>query len=326
MPLVSIVVPAYNVARTLAETLDALLAQTFTDLEVIVVNDGSTDETLSIAEGYAADPRMRIITQRNRGLAGARNTGIAAAKGAYIGFCDSDDIWEAWKLDAHVQHLNSAPQVGVSYAGSSLINDDGGFLSRSQEPRLCNVDAAHILKRNPVGNGSAPVIRKEVFEAIAYTPEFETERPWYFDENFRQSEDIECWMRIALTTDWMFEGVEGLLTRYRINSNGLSSATDRQLAAWETMVRKLTPLAPDFFAQNAHVARAYQLRYLARRAVSDRKGTHALELFRAACAQSCRMWIEEPAKTVTTFVAAVALHLGGGTAALILTLASGGRR
>ena len=152
---------------------------------------------------------MRLVRQRNRGLAGARNSGIAAAAGELIGFCDADDLWEPWKLQAHVRHLDATPHVGISYAGSALIDDTGTLLKQAQRPRLTGIDAAHILKRNPIGNGSAAVIRRAVLDAIAYRPAFETARDWYFDETFRQSEDIECWMRIALTTDWQFEGVPG---------------------------------------------------------------------------------------------------------------------
>ena len=321
MPRVSIVVPAYNAARTLPETLSSLLAQTFRDLEVVVVDDGSNDSTAAIATSFQHDPRVRLVRQRNRGLAGARNSGITAATGDLIGFCDADDLWEPWKLQAHVRHLDAAPHVGVSYAGSALIDETGSLLKQAQRPRLSGIDAAHILKRNPIGNGSAPVIRRAVFDAIAYRPAFETERDWYFDETFRQSEDIECWMRIALSTHWQFEGVPGLLTRYRISAGGLSAATDRQLAAWEAMIAKLTPLDPVMMTRLAPVARAYQLRYLARRAVSDFDGDRAWRMIAAALRQSRLPLIEEPAKTVTTLVAALVLRLGGrAILASVLTL------
>ncbi|MDP5085530.1 MAG: glycosyltransferase [Yoonia sp.] len=311
MPLATIVVPAFNVAKTLCETLDALLAQTFEDFEIVIVDDGSSDATYAIAKSYQTDPRVRFIRQRNRGLAGARNTGIAVAEGAFIGFCDADDIWEPGKLAAHVQHLQSDPAVGVSYAGSSLIDDNGDFLGQSQKPRLKNIEAVHVFKRNPIGNGSAPVIRRAVFDAIAFRPASETERDWYFDETFRQSEDIECWLRIALSTDWIFEGVPGLLTRYRISANGLSAATDRQHMAWENMVTKLTPLAPAFFTRHAPVARAYQLRYLARRAISDLDAERAQRLLLASLRESKRPLFEEPLKSAVTILATAALALGG---------------
>jgi glycosyltransferase involved in cell wall biosynthesis len=311
MPLVTIVVPAFNVVKTLRETLNSLQAQTFEDFEVLIVDDGSTDATAKIANTFHCDPRIRLVTQRNRGLAGARNSGIAAAKGSLIGFCDADDLWEPHKLAAHVKHLKENDDVGISFSGSSLIDDDSIHLGQSQKPRLFNIDAVHIFKRNPIGNGSSPVIRRAVFDAIAFRPATETERDWYFDETFRQSEDIECWLRVALTTDWGFEGVPGLLTKYRINSSGLSASTDRQLGAWENMVAKLTPLAPDFFAIHAPVARAYQLRYLARRAVSDLDMDRAKRLVVASLKQSKRPLFEEPKKSLMTVLAVFLLSLGG---------------
>jgi len=318
MPFASIVVPAFNVQSTISETLDALLDQTFSDYEIIIVNDGSTDATAEVIAPFASHPKIKIITQRNRGLAGARNTGIAAAKGAVIGFCDSDDLWEPTKLQAHVSHFKNNPEVGVSYSGSALINDNGDSLGSAQRPRLNNVSISHILKRNPIGNGSAVVIRREVLQEIAYRPECEAHRDWFFDETFRQSEDIECWMRIALTTNWKFEGVEGLLTKYRINSGGLSAATQRQLDAWDRMVSKLSPLNPAFFDLHLGAARAYQLRYLARRAISDLDANRAGEMMVASLRHSLRPLFEEPAKTVTTLGALCVLRFAGPAALNVL--------
>lgn len=323
MPFASVIVPAFNVQATLAETLDALLVQTFTDFEIIVVDDGSTDGTAGLARAFTTDPRVRIVQQRNRGLAGARNSGVAAARGQVIGFCDADDLWEPSKLATHIAHLRDRPGVGVSYSGSALIDEDGARLGTAQRPRLTGVTAAHILKRNPVGNGSAPVIRRAVFEAIAYRPAHETERDWYFDETLRQSEDIECWLRIAVTTDWGFEGVPGLLTRYRISQGALSSNTDRQLATWERMIQKLTPLAPRLFARHARAARAYQLRYLARRAICDRDAPRALSLIAAFLRQSPRPLFEEPGKSTVTILAGFLLWAAGG---LALDLLAGARK
>lgn len=311
MPRASIVVPAYNSADTLPATLESLLAQTFPDFEIVIVNDGSTDETEAVALAYAADPRVSVVTQANRGLAGARNTGIAAAKGAYVGFCDADDLWEAGKLAAHVAHLDGNPDLGLSYSGSKLIDEEGKPLGAQQRPRLTGISAAHVFKRNPVGNGSAAVMRAAALRDIAYRPGFETRRDWVFDETFRQSEDIECWLRFALTTDWQIEGVPGALTCYRINGNGLSANTDRQLAAWERVVQKLRPLHPAFFASQEPVARAYQLRYLARRAVSALDGDTAWDLVRQSLGHSLRPIVEEPIKTVTTCAAAAALKVLG---------------
>ncbi|WP_170367265.1 glycosyltransferase family 2 protein [Ruegeria arenilitoris] len=311
MPQASIIVPAYNTAATLAETLASLLSQTHDDFEIIIVDDGSQDETHAIARAHATDPKVRVIRQENRGLAGARNTGIAAARGDFVGFCDADDLWLPEKLATHVRHLQAEPDVAISYSGSAMIDEGGRLMRVRQSPRLRDVTAAHVLKRNPIGNGSAAVMRKSALLDLAYRPAFETKRDWVFDETFRQSEDIECWLRLMLTTDWQIGGVPGLLTRYRIHATGLSAALDRQLQAWERMVDKLRPLNPEFFARHEAAARAYQLRYLARRAVSNLDAHKAWELAQRSVSTSALPVIEEPAKTLTTIIAAAALRAVG---------------
>ena len=268
MPYASIVVPAFNATATLQATLDSLTVQGFRDMEIVVVDDGSTDGTAEMTEAAARrDHRIRLVQQGNRGLAGARNSGIAAATGEVVGFCDADDLWMPGKLGTHTAHLKSEPQVGLSYSGSALIDTAGRLTGHAQRPRLHGVTAAHVLKRNPVGNGSAPVMRRAALDSLAWQPSHEQTRPWVFDETFRQSEDIECWLRLMLTTGWQIEGVPGALTLYRVNQGGLSANTERQFDAWQRMVDMLTPHNPTFFARQTPAARAYQLRYLARRAL-----------------------------------------------------------
>ncbi|MHC9237170.1 glycosyltransferase family 2 protein [Pseudooceanicola sp. 502str34] len=323
-PRATIVVPAYNVAETIGETLQSLLAQTFTDFEIVVVDDGSHDRTLAVVRAMG-DPRIRVIQQPNRGLAGARNTGINAARGAYIGFCDSDDLWRSTKLAAHVAHLEANPQVGLSYSGSELIDAASRPMGLAQRPRLRGVTAAHVFRRNPVGNGSAAVLRRAALDAIAFRPAYEESRDWWFDERFRQSEDIECWMRLMLTTDWEVEGVPGLLTRYRVVPGGLSAGIARQYQTWEAVVAKLSRLAPGFVAAHAPAARAFQHRYLARRAISSGDGAEALRRSRAAWAASPRALLREPVKTATTTLAAGVLAALGPNAIARLARVAGRR-
>ncbi len=309
-PRISVVVPAYNVATTIHETLVAISNQTFTDFEIIVVDDGATDATPSIIAAYV-DPRMRIIRQVNRGLAGARNTGIHHAKGKYIAFCDSDDVWEAEKLERHFNHLEADDNVGISFAGSSMMDEGGMRLKISQLPKLKNISAADVFKRNPIGNGSAAVVRREAFDCIAYRPPTETERNWWFDESMRQSEDIDAWMRFILASDWKIEGIDGLLTRYRIQSGGLSANLGKQFQTWKQMCKKVEDTAPEFAARVAPIAEAYQLRFLARRAFMMRDGATALQLTLASLARSRVPLREEPVKTAITLGAAIALRLFG---------------
>ncbi|WP_136442604.1 glycosyltransferase family 2 protein [Pacificoceanicola onchidii] len=306
MPYASIVVPAFNASATLPDTLLSLRSQTFRDMEIVVVDDGSTDETAALVTQLAReDGRIRLVSQGNRGLAGARNSGIHAALGEIVGFCDADDLWMPEKLAAHVEHLARAPHVGLSYSGSALINDAGDRIGHAQRPRLRRVRARHVLTRNPVGNGSAPVLRRAALEALRYRPHYETERDWVFDETFRQSEDIECWLRLCVTTDWSLEGVPGLLTEYRLSAGGLSARTEAQLASWERMVEKLRPEAPALFAAHEEAARAYQLRYLARRAITGGDGAAAQDYLRRAFACSSRPLFEEPLRTGVTAAAAL---------------------
>jgi glycosyltransferase involved in cell wall biosynthesis len=307
-PIVSVVVPAYNVATTLHETMDAIFRQVFTDFEVIVVDDGSTDATPTILDSYK-DPRLRVVRQVNRGLAGARNTGIHHAKGKYVAFCDSDDVWEAEKLDLHVAHLESNPNIGISFCGSSLIDEKSRRLNISQKPKLKNITAADVFKRNPIGNGSVPVFRRKAFEAIAYRPKHETERDWWFDETMRQSEDIDAWMRFVLSSDWKIEGIPGLLTRYRIQSGGLSANLEKQFETWSRMKDKVTITAPRFASQHAAAAESYQLRYLARRAFVMNDYRAATRLVRRAMKISLVPVREEPIKTITTWLAIEGLNL-----------------
>lgn len=309
MPHASIIVPAFNAAATLSDTLTSLSSQTYRDFEIVVVDDGSIDETAAIARRHAVeDPRIRLVQQINRGLAGARNTGIAQSLGAVVGFCDADDLWLPEKLATHVAHLAGAPDVGISYSGSNMIDDNGQPIGHAQRPRLRNVTSAHVFKRNPIGNGSAPVIRRAALQALAWRPAVETQRDWVFDETFRQSEDIECWLRLCVSTDWTIEGVPGLLTEYRVNGNGLSANTTAQLASWERMVEKLRPFDPAFFDAHTPAAKAYQFRYLARRAISSGDSTTANTYLKRAFGSSAAPLREEPLRTVTTWVAAKLTH------------------
>lgn len=303
-PLVSVVIPAYNVEKFIRQSLQSVLAQTFTDFEVIVVNDGSIDGTVAAASAFE-DPRIRILTQRNRGLAGARNGGIRAARGLYVAFLDADDLWLPEKLAMHVKHLDANPQVGVSYCPSAFMDDDARPMGCMQLPRFEEIGAPEVFLRNPVGNGSVPVIRMETLQAIAMPAKSAEEgEVWYFDETFRQSEDIECWTRIALQTSWRFEGIRQALTLYRVNSSGLSANVDRQLASWDRMAAVTAAYAPEFVARWGRAGRGYQLRYLARRAVRAGNPRQALGLLVRALSAHPALLSQECGRTLVTLAAA----------------------
>lgn len=309
MKLVSVIVPVYNVEKYIAQTIDSVLNQTYSNFELLIIDDESPDRSIEICQQFD-DPRIKIISQKNRGLAGARNTGIRHAKGDYLAFLDSDDLWLPEKLAQHVRHLESLPQVGVSFSRSQFIDGQGQALGIYQMPKLQAITPSHLLCRNPIGNGSAPVIRHEVFAAIRFQDNLHGKiEDFYFDENFRQSEDIECWLRIAAETPWKIEGIGEALTLYRVNGEGLSANVLKQYDSWQQMVDKHRDRSPELLAKYENPARAFQLRYLARRAVRLKNGTMAVKLTHQALATHWQIILSEPNRTIQTIIAAYLLKL-----------------
>ncbi len=309
MPTVSVIIPIYNIERFISIAIASVLNQSFSDYELLLINDGSTDHSLEICHSFT-DPRIRLISQTNRGLAGARNTGIRHAKGRYIAFLDGDDCWDSEKLTNHVAHLDQNPEVGVSYSQSKFMDDNGVFLGITQRPKLESITPVDILCRNPIGNGSAPVIRRTVFEQICYEDnQYGDNETFYFDDTFRQSEDIECWLRIANTTDWKFEGLALPLTWYRANSSGLSANLKAQYESWNRAINKTRTYAPELLDRWENRARAYQLRYLARRAIRSRDAKLSSKMITQSIRTDPGILLQEPARTLITLCCAGLLLL-----------------
>lgn len=308
--MISVVIPVYNVEKFVAEAVQSVLDQTETDFELIIVDDCSPDNSIAICEGFQ-DERIRIVRHKeNRGLAGARNTGIREARGEYIAFLDSDDVWETSKLEKHKAHLDDNPLLGISFSRSAFIDAEGNRLNAYQMPALEHVSAGYYLCRNPIGNGSAPVVRKEVFKDIAFEQsQHGVDELAYFDERFRQSEDIECWIRIRTTTCWRIEGLSEALTLYRLNSGGLSADIPKQLATWEAVIEKTRIYAPELIKEHGAAARAFQLRYLSRQAIRLNDGFLAAKLAHRSLRCSPSILWREPTRTLLTLFAAYTLIL-----------------
>jgi glycosyltransferase involved in cell wall biosynthesis len=302
LPIVTVVIPMFNSEKHIEKCIISVLEQTFKNFELICVDDGCTDNTLDILKQFT-DPRIKLISQKNRGLAGARNRGIQAAKGIYIALLDSDDFWSNEKLTKHVEHLNGNPKVGVSYCPSLFITENGSIMGIGQFPKLKEINFRDILCRNPVGNGSAPVIRRRLFADIS-TINKEQNCKCYFDETLRQSEDIELWVRIALLTSWKFEGISAPLTYYRINNGGLSANLKKQFESWTLAMSKNEQTNIKLFKRLLPLARAYQLRYLARRAIRSGDSYQAIKLIHWALCEQPRILFEEPKRTLATYACA----------------------
>ena len=307
-PKVSVVMPVYNVQDTLGLAIASVLQQSFQDYELILVDDGSTDNSNVICQIMSLqDRRIRMICQRNKGLAGARNTGIDHARGELIAFLDSDDLWHQDKLQQHVELLNNNPEVGVSYSASQFIDASGAAIGLFQQPKLNNISAEDVLLRNPIGNGSSPVIRRETLTAISFKDDDDCIN--YFDASLRQSEDIECWVRIISTTDWQFAGIDQALTCYRVNNDGLSANVEKQLESWGIALEKMRVYAPGLIKRQEKLARANQYRYLARRAIRSGDAKNALKYGCLSLKQAPGNLIRQPGRTASTLLAMLALNI-----------------
>ncbi|MCU0565412.1 MAG: glycosyltransferase family 2 protein [Oculatellaceae cyanobacterium Prado106] len=167
MKQVSVIIPVYGVEKYVADTVQSVLEQTYPNFELIIVDDGSPDRSIEVCRRFK-DPRIKILHQDNNGPAAARNLGIRHAKGDYIALLDGDDLWHPEKLAQHVAHLENSPEVGVSFCRSAFIDEAGESLGIYQITKLEDITLLDLLCRTPIGNGSVPVMRREVFEQIQF--------------------------------------------------------------------------------------------------------------------------------------------------------------
>jgi glycosyltransferase involved in cell wall biosynthesis len=183
MPAVSVIVPAYNQSQYLGDAIRSALAQTRGDLEVIVVDDGSTDDTRAVGQSFT-DPRVRYVWQANRGLSGARNTGIRESRGAFLTFLDSDDQFLPEKLERLLAAFERDPGLGLVAGQAVLIDQDGRQIGEVFDKPLPD-DTSELLLGNPLHVGSV-LLRREWQERVGL-----------FDETLRSYEDWDMWLRLA---------------------------------------------------------------------------------------------------------------------------------
>ena len=182
-PRVSVIVPTFNRAALLVEAVDSVLAQQGVAFELIVVDDGSTDDTSDVLAGYGS--RIKVIPQENRGVSAARNRGVAAGRGELIAFLDSDDLWLPGKLRAQVAYMDAHPELGICQTEEIWIRDGRRVNPRRRHRKTAGMFFERSLELCLV-SPSAVMLRRELFEAAGG-----------FDEDLPACEDYDLWLRIG---------------------------------------------------------------------------------------------------------------------------------
>jgi glycosyltransferase involved in cell wall biosynthesis len=212
LALVSVIVPVYNRAHLVTETVISILGQTYRNIEIILINDGSTDNSLKIIEALQQEypDVIRIVDQENQGQTVARNQGIKQALGKYIAFLDSDDLWAPGKLDLQIPLFDEG--VGLVYGGVELINEYGettGF--DACDPAVQGNIYPQLLVKNRMTGGSVVVLREALDRVGGFDPEFSAAENW------------DLWLRIC--KEYKVRLVNKPVVKYRQHQNNMSKDT-----------------------------------------------------------------------------------------------------
>jgi glycosyltransferase involved in cell wall biosynthesis len=289
-PIASVVIPAYNIERYIREALESVQNQSLKKLEVLIVDDGSTDCTVDIAQTFCEqDNRFKLICKSNGGLSSARNFGIRHARSPYIALLDGDDCYAPEKLANHVATLDAHPEIGVVYSASKIIRDDGRptLLTLSGKPIYSDPLLA-LLCKNFVGHGSNAIFRKCIFEEVGE-----------FDETLRRCEDVDYWLRVAALNTWQFYREPQALSCYRVRPSGLSFNVAQMQQSNERVIESAYRRSPDKVGPMLPTARAYLYRYLARLALTAGDAIEARRLISCGLAEDASIFWRDPRSLIT---------------------------
>lgn len=291
---VSVIVPTYNAAQYLPGTIESVLSQTFGDFELLIIDDGSTDNTVEVAERYKKlDKRVQLFSQANQGVSVTRNTGIQRSVGKFVAFIDADDRWLPQKLASHLKHFNQDTNLGVSFGRVEFLNPEGQPTGQFSNSRLSDIKPHHFLSENPTVTVSNIVVLREVFKEIGS-----------FEESMNYSEDMDWLLRVACSDRWKVEGINEVLTQYRTSTGGLSSNLYRMEEGWNLLVDRAKHYAPELVNQYYSQARATYLRYLARRAFRcDFPPQVGGDFMTRALRSDWKLILKEPRRTLLTMLA-----------------------
>ncbi|MFM7271131.1 MAG: glycosyltransferase family 2 protein [Actinomycetes bacterium] len=231
-PLVSVVIPAYNAEAYLGATIESVLAQTYRPIEIIVVDDGSSDGTVALARSFG-DP-VRVLEQDNRGPAGARNTGFAAVRGEIIALLDADDLWLPERLDACVTLLRSDPAIGFVTTDAYLIDED------TPTERRYYTDYQRFPFPAPADQLAEIAKRNFLFVSVVFERTLFERAGARLDESLWGTEDYELWTRFLLAGS-RAALVPEPLAYYRVRAGSVSRARARQWQAHLAVLERHLP-------------------------------------------------------------------------------------
>ncbi len=225
---VSVIIPVYNRPILLRRAVKSVLAQTYQNFEIIVVDDGSSEDVTKVVHGFH-DERLKYIRHlENKGAAAARNTGIRIAQGEYIAFLDADDEWFPKKLESQLQVFESgSSQLGLMYGGYIVVSKDGKMI-RAFRPQCKGWVYEDLLLGKCIKTTSTIICKRVVFEKTGM-----------FDELLPPTEDYDMWLRIARY--YAVDFVKGPLAKIWISGGNISADMKARLMAKERLVKKLEP-------------------------------------------------------------------------------------
>lgn len=207
-PLVSVVIPVYNCERFVGEAIVSALAQSHRPMEIIAVDDGSTDGTRDVLQSFS--PSVTVISQKNKGVSAARNAGIAASKGRYIAFLDADDLWHSDKIARQVNLLERYPSAVACYVDHQVIDANGTVLSPTSAlfgPRCSGTITKDLLEFTMIVTPSVVMVRRSALDRVGP-----------FRESLKIAEDLNIWLRLSVIGPILYD-IETLTSYRRHGSN-----------------------------------------------------------------------------------------------------------
>ncbi|WP_138497597.1 glycosyltransferase [Nostoc sp. PA-18-2419] len=248
LPKVSVIIPAYNSENTITYTINSVLNQTFTDLELIVINDGSQDSTLEIVKEIK-DPRIKAFSYANAGGNVSRNRGLNIAVGEFVSFLDADDIWTPEKLESQLKALQENLTAKVAYSWTDYINANGEFVLSGKRINVNGDVYENLLINNFLENGSNPLICRKALITLGG-----------FDESLTAAQDWDMWLRLA--SKFNFICVPSVQILYRISANSVSSNLVRQEKACLQLLERAYQERPSALNQSWNTSIANLYKYL----------------------------------------------------------------